>query len=111
LDGGARALVSRTVTFDENDTVVYENTIGGIQTSVVPAVDREFFAPDPDIGVAAGSVAPGSLSGFVGKSLGRGHAGAVAVGDHHGVAPDDGFHAAEEDVVLPAARGGKAESR
>jgi len=62
-------------------------------------------AADPDVGVAAGSVAPDGLTGVLGQVLGRRYGNAVTVGDHHRVAADDGFHTAEEEVIIPAARG------
>jgi hypothetical protein len=84
--------------------VIDQDCIAGIQAAVGLPVHGELVAADPDIGVFAGRVAPDGRAGFICEPLRRGHLGAVTIGDHDRVAAHLRFDAAQEQIVLTAAR-------
>ena len=80
--------------------MVHQHAIAWIQTAVALAVHREFLAPDPHVGVAAGHV---MVSRGVDLFRARG-AGAIAIRDDNRVGSDRRLDAAEQEIILPAAR-------
>jgi hypothetical protein len=66
--------------------MVDEYAIGGVEASVIFTVYGEDFAADPDIGVAAGSVAPDGLAVLIGQTLRFRGLDAIAIGDDNRMA-------------------------
>jgi hypothetical protein len=98
-----------TGVFDGDCAVIDEHAVLRTDFSVVTTVDVEAAASNPDIGVFAGNVAPDRGAGFIGQAPRFGNAGAIAVGNQHIMRSDPSFHAAQEQVVVVAAGGCKAD--
>jgi hypothetical protein len=88
---------------DRDDAVIDQNAVRGVEAAVVPTIDGQLLSANPDIGVAAGSVAPDGAAVFIGEASGFGNAGAVAIRDDHGVGSHAGLDAAQQQVIFPAA--------